>query len=39
MPADQRSRILDDGVHLTDYGYQQYLSGLIYDGLVKILGI
>ncbi|GBF99341.1 GDSL-like lipase acylhydrolase [Raphidocelis subcapitata] len=39
MPADQRSRILDDGLHLTDYGYQQYLSGLIYDGLVKILGI
>jgi hypothetical protein len=38
MGQDQRSKILDDGVHLTEYGYS-YLGGLIYNGLVKILKI
>jgi lysophospholipase L1-like esterase len=39
MTPEQRGRIFDDGVHLTDYGYQQYMAALIYDGLVKLLGI
>jgi lysophospholipase L1-like esterase len=39
MSPEQRKQIFDDGVHLTDYGYQQYMAGLIYDGMVKILGV
>lgn len=38
MAGEQRARVFDDGLHLTDYGYQQYLAGLIYDGLVKAMG-
>lgn len=30
-------RVYDDGLHFTDYGYQQHLSGLVYDGLVRLL--
>lgn len=39
MDAQQRAKIFDDGVHMTDYGYQQYMAGLIYNGLVNILKV
>lgn len=39
MSPEQRAKVYDDGVHLTDYGYQQRLAQLIFDGLVKILKI
>jgi len=37
MSEGDRAKIFDDGIHYTDYGYQQHLAGLIYTGLVKIL--
>lgn len=40
MPASQRQLVFDsDGLHLTEYGYTQYLSGLVYDALVKEAGL
>lgn len=39
MSPEKRKKVFDDGVHLTDWGYQQYLAGLIFDGLVKIAKI
>lgn len=38
MEPSERGKVFDDGVHLTDFGYQQMLAPAIYQGLVKVMG-
>jgi hypothetical protein len=38
LPEQRRQQLFDDGIHMTEYGYQ-VLGQLVFEGLVDAMGL